>query len=366
MVNSHRRARDAGIAPGILATGPRNDLTDVAGVQVGHCTVIDERVGFGTSVTAIRPHDNNPYLHRVPAGYCVGSGYGKLAGGTQIPKLGELETPIVLFNTLSTGRAIEAIIDWTLSQPGCANVTSVNAVVGETNDAPLNDIRRRGIEREHFWAALGAATSEPLQQGCVGAGAGTRPFGFKGGIGSSSRMVPIAGDSFCVAALVQSNFDGVLQLDGETVGKTTERCWSALDPNSTQASGPVMIVVATDAPISDRNLGRMAFRAITGIARIGAHLANDSGDYAIAFSTHPEVQRSDQGSVTRNCPELSNNAMSGLFIGTMEAVEEAVYNSLFASESVVSPQPGKMVPSLWDAKERNGRPVVSLLTEISA
>lgn len=357
MVKLPRRVRDAGVSPGILPTGPRNDLTDVAGVKVGHRTLVDADAGYRTGVTVIMPHSENPYLHRVPAGLCVGNGHGKLAGGSQLNELGELETPIVLVNTLSTGIAIDALVDWTLAQPGCEHVTSVNAVVGETNDSPLNNIRQRGICKDDVLEALGDAISEPLEQGNVGAGAGTRAFGLKGGIGSSSRIVSIASDSYFVSALVQSNFDGVLQMEGEAVGKAIEMYWSPGEQGVVGAPGSVMIVIATDAPVSDRNLRRLAARAMAGLARTGANFANDSGDYAIAFSAHPEVRRRRDTSAIRASLELSNEAMSGLFLGAIEAVEEAVYNSLFAADSVAGQEPDKQVLSLNDVTNGFVRPL---------
>ncbi|MEQ9462434.1 MAG: P1 family peptidase, partial [Haliea sp.] len=241
-----RRVRDYGFAPGILKPGPRNDITDVSGVLVGHRTVVDAKAGHRTGVTAIRPHGGNMFLERVPAGLCIGNGHGKLAGATQIEELGELETPILLVNTLATGRAIEALIDWTLAQPGCEGVTSVNAVVGETNDSPLNNIRERGIRTSDVLQALDDAVADPVQQGSVGAGAGTMAFGLKGGIGSSSRLVPAACGGWCTAALVQANFDGILQIDGRNVGKELAHLWRPDHPAYGSGPGSIMIVVATD------------------------------------------------------------------------------------------------------------------------
>jgi len=330
-----RRARDYGFSPGILDTGPRNDMTDVADVMVGHRTVVNPEAGQRTGVTAIRPHGGNLFLERVPAGLFIGNGHGKIAGATQLQELGELETPIVLVNTLSTGRAIEALVDWTLAQPGCEAVTSVNAVVGETNDSPLNAIRARGLSAADVLAALNSASREPVLQGCVGAGAGTMAFGLKGGIGSSSRIVPESCGGWCTAALVQANFDGVLQIDGCQVGKDLGHFWAPDRPGYGAGPGSIMIVIATDAPVSDRNLRRMAFRAMAGLARTGANFSNGSGDYALAFSTHPEVRRYQGGPSPTACrPEVHNDAMSALFLATIEAVEEAIYDALFAAESV--------------------------------
>jgi len=334
MAASSRRIRDFGFSPGVLPPGPRNDLSDIAGVRVGHITR-DKAEHVRTGVTAIVPHGENPYLERVPAGLAVGNGHGKLAGATQLEELGELETPIVLVNTLSVGRAVEALVDWTLAQPGCESLRSVNAVVGETNDSPLNAIRQRGLAAGDVLAALEVASDGPVAQGSVGAGTGTMAFGFKGGIGSSSRVLPQTAGSWQVAALVQANFGGTLQIEGLPLGKQLDHYWHPERPGYTDndGAGSIMIVLATDAPVSDRNLTRLARRAMAGLARTGANFHNGSGDYAIAFATHPAVRRRRTAELTEQRIEVTNDAMSGLFLAAIEAVEEAIYNALVAADS---------------------------------
>lgn len=334
MAASTRRIRDLGITPGVLATGPRNDISDVRGVRVGHVTREDGEYRR-TGVTTILPHTGNPYLERVPAGLAVGNGHGKLAGATQLEELGELETPIVLVNTLSVGRAVEALVDWTLAQPGCESVRSVNAVVGETNDSPLNAIRQRGLTAADVNEALVSATDGPVEQGSVGAGTGTMAFGFKGGIGSSSRRLPERAGAWTVGALVQANFGGTLQLEGRALGKELDHYWhpERADHEPGGSSGSIMMVLATDAPVSDRNLTRLARRAMAGLARTGANFHNGSGDYAIAFATHPQVLRRAGTALTETRLEVSNEAMSSLFLAAIEAVEEAIYNALVAADS---------------------------------
>ncbi|MCU0501457.1 MAG: P1 family peptidase [Anaerolineae bacterium] len=357
------RARDLGLAPGILPTGPLNALTDVAGVRVGHVTLI-EGESIRTGVTAILPHAGNLFQEKVPAGLAVGNGFGKLAGATQLVELGEIETPIVLTNTLAVPRAADAILDWTLAQPGNETVTSVNPVVGETNDSTLNDIRRRSVTREHVLAAIEMAQAGPVaegippSEGCVGAGTGTVAFGWKGGIGTSSRRLPVSpGDSlsarlggYTVGVLVQSNFGGVLQIMGIPVGERLGRYYlkdeignekptGRPNPKSTihnpqSPDGSIMIVLATDAPLSDRNLTRLARRAMAGLARTGAAMSNGSGDYAIAFSTSELVRRTRQRrSNPASLTELPNDALSPLFLAAIEATEEAIYNSLLKAET---------------------------------
>jgi len=315
MVESRLRARDLGLAPGILPTGPLNAITDVAGVQVGHFTLI-EGDDIRTGVTAILPHGGNLYQDKVPAGLAVGNGFGKLVGSTQLAELGEIETPILLTNTLAAPRAAEALIDWMLSQPGNEGVRSVNPIVGETNDGVLNNIRARALTVEHMRQALENASEGPVPEGCVGAGTGTVCFGWKGGIGGSSRVLPGALGGYTVGVLVQSNFGGVL-LGSE----------SASHPSSTD--GSIMIIIATDAPLSDRNLTRLAHRGLAGLARTGASMSNGSGDYAIAFSTHEAARRTpERRKQTWSYPEVPNDLMSPLFQAAIECTEEAIYNSL--------------------------------------
>ena len=327
------RARELGVAPGIFNPGRRNAITDVAGVAVGQETVI-EGDSVRTGVTAILPHPGNVYQERVPAALHVGNGFGKLIGATQLRELGELETPILLTCTLCVWRAADAFAAWLLERPGMQNVRSINVVVGETNDGALNAIRARPIRPEHVRRALESAGQE-VAEGSVGAGAGTVAFGWKGGIGTSSRLLPASLGSYTVGVLVQSNFGGVLQVLGAPVGRELGRYSFRNDVESDRGDGSIMIVVATDAPLSDRNLGRLAARAMMGLSRTGSFASNGSGDYALAFSTAREVRRPVDA--TRLSPqELANESMSALFAATVEATEEAIYNSLFRATTVTS------------------------------
>jgi len=355
------RARDAGVVVGIFETGANNAITDVAGVRVGHATIV-EPPNVRTGVTAIMPHTGNAYLSRVPAAIHVGNGFGKLLGVTQVRELGEMETPILLTCTLCVWKAADAMVEWMLARNGMQDVRSLNALVGETNDGGLNDIRSRPIEARHVIEALEGASGGPVEEGGVGAGAGTVAFGWKGGIGTSSRVLPQSLGGYAVGVLVQSNFGGILQINGAPVGielgqhafadqigsgrddagqgAVDDAGQGAIDAgydvdDDEQEWGSIMIVVATDAPISDRNLERVASRAIMGLARTGSFASNGSGDYVIAFSTANEVRRSTTGGVHRN-DDLSNGSMSGLFAATVEATEEAIYNSLFRAETVTS------------------------------
>ena len=341
--NERLRARELGIQVGVFPTGVHNAITDVSGVQVGHSTVV-QAPNVRTGVTAILPHAENAYISRVPAALHVGNGYGKLLGVTQVRELGELETPILLTCTLCVWKAADAMVEWMLEQTGMENVRSLNAFVGETNDGRLNDIRSRPIEPEHVFAALESASGGPVAEGGVGAGAGTVAFGWKGGIGTSSRVLPSSLGGYTVGVLVQSNFGGILQIGGAPVGKELGQYAFAnqvghddeYDPDTDlQEWGSIMIVVATDAPLSDRNLERIARRAIMGLSRTGSYASNGSGDYVIAFSTSEEVRRSDGDGIHRYS-DLSNSNVSALFEATLEATEEAIYNSLFMAESVTS------------------------------
>lgn len=328
------RARDIGIAPGILAPGRLNAITDVQGVKVGHVTV-REATRINTGVTVIIPADGNLYRDRLPAAIYVANGYGKLAGLSQVQELGEIETPIALTNTLNVAEGVAALVDWTLSQPGNDNVRSVNAVVGETNDGYLNDIRARALAKEHFLEAIRTAETGRVAEGAVGAGTGTVAFGFKGGIGTSSRKLPATLGGYVVGTLVQSNFGGILTVDGVRVGeKLGQHYLKEFVAADSSADGSIMIVVATDAPLSDRNLERLAKRAITGLARTGASMTNGSGDYVIAFSTAESVRRRS-GADVNEVRELANEAMSPLFQAVAEATEEAIYNSLLRAEDTV-------------------------------
>ena len=327
MAQQRPRARDLGIAPGTLPVGPLNAITDVAGVAVGQTTV-REGDSVRTGVTAIVPHADNLFHERVPAAIHVGNGFGKLVGVTQTAELGELETPILLTCTLCVWKAADAMVAYLLARPGMEEVRSINPVVGETNDGyALNAIRDRPITEQHVRGALESAAGGPVAEGSVGAGTGTVAFGWKGGIGTSSRRVKAADESWTVGALVQSNFGGDLHILGVPVGRGLGRNGLRMGGEQQGARGSIMIVLATDAPLSDRNLRRLAARAILGVGRTGSSMDNGSGDYVIAFSTHPGVRRRSREAV-RTLPELSNDAISGLFQGAVEATEEAIYNSL--------------------------------------
>ena len=337
------RARELGIAPGIFAPGEHNAITDVAGVRVGHVTL---RRGddIRTGVTAIFPHAGNPYLSRVPAALDVGNGFGKFIGSTQIAELGEIETPILLTCTLCVWKAADAMADWMLQQPGMQEVRSINPVVGETNDAGLNDIRQRPLDAASVHQALDTARGGPVAEGSVGAGTGTEAFGWKGGIGTSSRKLPAALGGWKLGVLVQSNYGGVLQMGGAPVGielgqyafkdalsNTTAPAnglaqWSRGRADD-HGDGSVIVIIATDAPLSDRNLRRLASRAMMGLGRTGSSASNGSGDYALAFSTDEQVRR-PFGAARLTLEELPNERMSALFQAGVEAVEEAVYNSM--------------------------------------
>lgn len=308
--NPRPRARDLGIVVGSLPPGPLNAITDVAGVRVGHATVIrGERTRTG--VTAILPHGGNLFREKVPAAIYVGNGFGKLMGSTQVNELGEIESPILLTNTLSVGRVADAAIDYMLALPGNEDVRSINIVVGETNDGRLNDIRARGVGSSDVLAAIRSAAGGAVEEGSVGAGTGTVAFGYKGGIGTSSRKAA----AWTVGVLVQSNFGGALTIAGAPVGRELTH----------DADGSIMIIVATDAPVDARNLERMAKRAIMGLAKTGAAGTNGSGDYAVAFTTARAPAKL-----------VPNDDMSPLFLATIEATEEAIYNSLFRATSVKS------------------------------
>ena len=330
------RARDLGIEVGVFAPGAHNAITDVAGVLVGHATVVsgdDVRTG----VTAIRPHAGNLYRDRVPAAIHVGNGFGKLLGVTQVRELGELETPILLTCTLCVWKAADAMVEWALGMEGMDGIRSINPVVGETNDGGLNDIRRRPITPAHVRSALEGAASGPVEEGAVGAGTGTSAFGWKGGIGTSSRILPESLGGHAVGVLVQSNFGGILQIAGAPVGRELGRYSfrNQVEERRGESQGSIMIVVATDAPLSERNLERVGRRAIMGLSRTGSFASNGSGDYVIAFSTAEGVRRRP-GEDVRSVLDLSNDRMSAIFQATLEATEEAIYNSMFKAVTVES------------------------------
>jgi D-aminopeptidase len=323
------RARDLGIAPGALQPGPLDAITDVAGVRVGHTTLVEGDT-VRTGVTAILPHAGNLFQEKVAGAVFVGNAFGKLAGSTQVQELGTIETPIVLTNTLAVGTAVDAVVRWTLAQPGNENVRSVNALVGETNDGTLNDIRRMPVTRDHVTAAIATAKHGAVEEGAVGAGTGTIAFGWKGGIGTSSRLVTIGADAWTVGVLVQSNYGGKLVIDGVPI-------WRELSPPRDRASadGSCMIVVATDAPVDARTLQRLAARAVFALARTGSTYSNGSGDFAIAFSTHAS-QRVTSATAPQQRVALPTDSVSGLFEAVLDATEEAVDNSLLRATDVTA------------------------------
>jgi D-aminopeptidase len=330
------RARDLGVAPGIFAPGQHNAITDVAGVRVGQVTLA-EGDSVRTGVTAILPHPGNAYRSRVPAAVHVGNGFGKFVGSTQVNELGELETPILLTCTLCVWKAADAMAEWMLAQPDMQQVRSLNVVVGETNDGGLNDIRARPITTGAVRNALESAKSGPVQEGSVGAGTGTVAFGWKGGIGTSSRKLPDSLGGWTVGVLVQANFGGVLQVEGAPVGRALDRYAFqnavAMQDNTRgladdRGDGSVIIVIATDAPLSDRNLKRLASRGMMGLGRTGSSASNGSGDYVLAFSTAESVRRAFDATRLQTT-ELANEPMSAVFQASVDAVEEAVYNALF-------------------------------------
>jgi len=363
---SRPRARDLGLSVGVFSPGPENAITDVAQVRVGQVTVW-EGDDVRTGVTAIVPHGGNIFREKVPAAVVVGNGFGKLLGVTQVRELGEMETPILLTCTLCVWRAADAMVAWLLDQEGMEGVRSINPVVGETNDGGLNDIRSRPIRPEHVRQALESAATGPVEEGSVGAGTGTQAFGWKGGIGTSSRILPQELGGHTVGVLVQSNFGGILSMGGAPVGQELGRysfqryVEGRNDPDTDAPTpqparhrpddsarsipdddgrgipdadgGSIMMVVATDAPLTSRNLERLARRALMGLARTGSSGSNGSGDYVLAFSTSPQVRRSPSREPIPMV-DLPNDAMPGLFQATIEATEEAIYNSLLKATDV--------------------------------
>jgi len=343
-----KRARDYGIEIGILRTGTWNAVTDVPGVKVGHVT-LKEGDSVKTGVTAILPYDGNIFQQKVPAGIFVGNGFGKLTGYTQVEELGNLETPIVLTNTLSVPTAAAAVIEYTLRQPGNEGVMSVNAVVGETNDARLNDIRGRHITTEHVLEAIRNAAGGAVAEGSGGAGTGTVCFGFKGGIGTSSRVLPQTRGGYTVGVLVQTNYGGILQINGVPVGQELGRYSFRNNVREYKEDGSCMVVVMTDAPLTSRNLKRLGSRAFAGMMRTGASGSNGSGDYVIAVSTAEDLRIPySSGSIFEEWREIRNDEMDLLFQAAAEATEEAIINSLFAAETT---------------KARNGMTVEALPVE---
>jgi len=325
-VRERPRAREFGLAVGVLPTGPLNAITDVAGVKIGQVTLIEGR-DVRTGVTAVLPHDGNIFQDKVPAGISVANGYGKLTGLPQVRELGTIETPIVLTNTLSVPTAADALIDWTLGLPGNERAESVNPVVGETNDGWLNDIRGRHVTKDHVLEALRKASGGPVEEGAVGAGTGTTCFGYKGGIGTASRRLPESRGGWTVGVLVQTNFGGVLTIRGVPFDRKETGAAAETKP---AGDGSCLMVVATDAPLDARNLERLAKRALLGIARTGGYYANGSGDFAVAFSTAASVRIPHRSASPAHTVTLLNDeSVSPLFQAAAEAAEEAILNSLF-------------------------------------
>ena len=347
MAQNAERAADIGIRIGVLSPGKLNAITDVPGVKVGHTTII-KGDSIRTGVTAILPHDGNLFQQKVPAAVYVGNGFGKLTGTTQIKELGNIESPVILTNTLSVSTAMNAIVSFTISQKGNQNVQSVNAVVGETNDGFLNDIRGRHVTESDVLKAINSAASGKVTEGNVGAGTGTTCFGFKGGIGTASRVLPKKLGGYTVGVLVQTNFGGVLAIDGVPVGEELKKYYLREQLNE-NADGSCMIIVATDAPLDSRNLERLAKRAFMGLAKTGGVATNGSGDYVIAFSTDSSIR------IPFNAPDildqkvLSNDAVSPLFMAAIEATEEAIINSLLAAETMKG-KSGRVVEALSHEK----------------
>ena len=340
----NQRLRELNIQIGVLPTGLSNAITDVAGVRVGHTTVI-KGDAVRTGVTAILPHGGNIFQEKVPAAIYIGNGFGKLTGISQVNELGNLESPIVLTNTLNVSTGMDAVIDYTMDQKGNEQVRSVNAVVGETNDGYLNDIRGRHVTVEDVLLAIQNAKVGPVLEGNVGAGTGTVCFGFKGGIGTSSRKLPASLGGYTVGVLVQSNFGGVLQIAGVNVGKELGH-FSFRNQLFNNVDGSCMIVVATDAPLDSRNLERLAKRAFLGLAKTGGIASNGSGDYVIAFSSAPSLRVPHQpiGAVLQQSV-LGNDRMSPLFMAAIEATEEAILNSLFMATTSTGIE-GRTIESL--------------------
>jgi D-aminopeptidase len=330
--NDRPRLRDLGVEVGIFRTGTLNAITDVPGIRVGQVT-LNEGEDVRTGVTAILPHGGNLFREKVPAAVYVGNGFGKLLGVTQVEELGQIETPILLTNTLSVWDVADGIVDYMLALPGNENVRSINPVVGETNDGGLNDIRGRHVKREHAVEAIRAATSGPVAEGCVGAGAGTICFGWKGGIGTSSRVLPPSLGGFSVGVLVQTNYGGVLDIAGVPIGKELGR-YSFRNQLNYPGDGSCMMVIATNAPLNSHQLKRLAKRATLALGRTGSSMSNGSGDYVIAFSTAAEVRIRIDANKMRQVPRLGEDDMSPLFQAVVEATEESIYNSLLKATSV--------------------------------
>jgi len=337
--NERPRARDVGLVVGTFPTGNLNAITDVDGVKVGHTTIV-EGDDIRTGITAVIPAPGNLYRHPVPAWIHVGNGYGKLIGETQVREFGEIETPILLTCTLCVWSAANALKEWVYEQPGMGEHT-VNPIVGETNDARVNNMWADPVQREHVFAALANATGGPVEEGSVGAGTGTQAFGWKGGIGTSSRVLPDSLGGYTVGVLVQTNYGGTLTMNGAPVGRelgtySYRQQLEALGEDDHQEDGSIMMVLATDAPLNARSLDRIAMRSMMGLARTGSFASNGSGDYVIAFSTDPSVRRPRSSDTPVNTPSLVNESMSPLFAAAAEATEEAIYNAIFKATTISS------------------------------
>jgi D-aminopeptidase len=336
--NERPRAREAGLVVGIFEPGIFNAITDVEGVKVGHVTKIEGN-DIRTGITAIIPAPGNLYTHPIPAWIYVGNGYGKMIGETQVREFGEIETPILLTCTLCVWSAANALKEWVYEQPGMGEHT-VNPIVGETNDGAVNDMWADPIQKDEVFMALKIAHDGPVEEGSIGAGTGTQAFGWKGGIGSSSRVLPQSLGGYTIGVLVQTNFGGILTMNGAPVGRELNQ-FSYKDnlidtANEDKIDGSIMIVVATDAPLNSRSLDRLAMRAIMGLARTGSHASNGSGDYVVAFSTHPSVRRPRLSDKPIASLSLVNASMSPLFAATAEATEEAIYNAIFKATTIES------------------------------
>lgn len=358
LADDRLRARDIGLEVGIFPTGALNAITDVDDVLVGHTTII-EGDDVRTGVTAIIPGPGNLYTHPIPAWIHVGNGYGKLIGETQVREFGEIETPILLTCTLCVWSAADALKQWVYEQPGMGEHT-VNPVVGETNDARVNNMWANPVQREHVFEALASASGGPVEEGSVGAGTGTQAFGWKGGIGTSSRVLPESLGGYTIGVLVQTNYGGVLTINGAPVGRELGNYayrneLEAANDEDHPEDGSIMIVVATDAPLNARSLDRLAMRAMMGLARTGSYASNGSGDYVIAFSTHPDVRRPRESDAPVETPSLVNAAMSPLFAATAEATEEAIYNAILKATTVTSARGALEAISVDDVREVLGR-----------
>ena len=339
------RTRDFGIEIGILPTGQHNAITDVPGVKVGHTTLIEGK-DIRTGVTAIIPHEGNIFQQKIPAAIYVGNGFGKLMGVSQVEELGNIETPILLTNTLNAPKVADALIEYMIQLPGNEKIKSVNSIVGETNDGGLNDIRGRHVQKNHVLHAIQTASSGPVPEGNVGAGTGTECLGFKGGIGTASRRLPTSKGGYTIGVLVQTNFGGVLDINGAPVGRELNNFYMRDPSNQYKADGSCMIIIATDAPLSARNLKRLAKRTYLAFGSVGSFSSNGSGDYTIAFSTHEGLRIPyDSKEIALASEEVSNDHMSPLFLAAWEATEEAILNSMFMAEDMTGQQ-GRIVKAL--------------------